>query len=192
MVQHLPIGVLGHHQNMVEHCFARVSVPQTCHWPDISLMGWVCSAHDRRVNPVGCQVQDAVLSSKRRTAPHLVAPIKRYATSKLATQYLDTLMREHEGRAEAAAVLAGASPDAGKVKEVLPIIHKPEFLMPNDVLSAIMTQVTCGSTDLTNDRCYQLCQLGEGCIVVVSGIYCRVVLSTSATSLCARAGLRIG
>eukprot|EP00877_Chromochloris_zofingiensis_P015133 jgi/Chrzof1/9874/Cz04g19080.t1 len=101
---------------------------------------------DARVLSALLQVQDAVLSSKRRTAPHLVAPIKRYATSKLATQYLDTLMREHEGRAEAAAVLAGASPDAGKVKEVLPIIHKPEFLMPNDVLSAIMTQVVAEPT----------------------------------------------
>lgn len=29
------------------------------------------------------QVQDAVMASKRRDAPHLVAPIRRYATSKV-------------------------------------------------------------------------------------------------------------
>jgi hypothetical protein len=30
------------------------------------------------------QVQDAVMASKRRVAPHLVAPIRRYATSKVS------------------------------------------------------------------------------------------------------------
>lgn len=31
------------------------------------------------------QVQDAVMASKRRDAPHLVAPIRRYATSKVSS-----------------------------------------------------------------------------------------------------------
>lgn len=52
------------------------------------------------------QVQDAVLASKRKEAPHLVAPIKRYATSKLAQQYLDALASE---QAAACAQFTGAA-----------------------------------------------------------------------------------
>ncbi len=75
------------------------------------------------------QTQDAVLASKRKDAPHIVAPIRRYATSKLAHSYLDTLHQEHGGSAAAA-----TQPDN--------IIRRPEFLIHHDVVSALLTQVS--------------------------------------------------
>jgi hypothetical protein len=126
------------------------------------------------------QVQDAILASKRRVAPHIVAPIRRFATSKLASQYLDTLLREQASAEPAAAPVgsaatasataaagAGASAAAGTTASngsssssatsstcnsssssagvgsalAAGIIRMPEFLVPNDVISAVITQV---------------------------------------------------
>eukprot|EP00878_Enallax_costatus_P030761 GHUV01033548.1.p1 GENE.GHUV01033548.1~~GHUV01033548.1.p1 ORF type:complete len:254 (+),score=115.16 GHUV01033548.1:109-762(+) len=131
---------------------------------------------DARILAAVLQVQDAVLTSKRRDAPHLVAPIRRYATSKLASQYLEVLAAEHVGGEESTAgapatvpaaaagsalegaaaarpnstggwlsVLGGHNGSSGAVDAgSLPasaIICEPEFLVPNDVTSALMTQV---------------------------------------------------
>eukprot|EP00879_Flechtneria_rotunda_P014393 GHRR01015040.1.p1 GENE.GHRR01015040.1~~GHRR01015040.1.p1 ORF type:complete len:1094 (+),score=407.36 GHRR01015040.1:691-3972(+) len=49
---------------------------------------------DARILAAVLQVQDAVIASKRRDAPHLVAPIRRCATSKLASHYLSVLAAE--------------------------------------------------------------------------------------------------
>lgn len=84
------------------------------------------------------QVQDAVLACRRRGAPHLVAPIRRYATSKLASQYLDVLA------AEAATSGGGAASGSSAVangSEPGSLLTDPEFLVPQDVTSALMTQV---------------------------------------------------
>ncbi|KAF8072886.1 Utp11 [Scenedesmus sp. PABB004] len=67
------------------------------------------------------QVQDAVLASKRREPPpHLVAPIRRYATSKLAAQYLEVLAAEALGAGPAAAPGAGRQPAAPRPVEAAP------------------------------------------------------------------------
>jgi hypothetical protein len=120
-------------------------------------------------------VQDAVLASKRKDTPHLVAPIKRYATSKLAAQWLETLAAEQAAAApllpsaaakpgsaaaaasEAAAapaskpggffglmpqaLLGGQSSQSSQQQQQLAVIDSCEFLVPGDVMSALMTQV---------------------------------------------------
>ena len=127
-------------------------------------------------------MQDAILASKRRIAPHIVAPIRRFATSKLASQYLDTLLREQASLDPSAAAgvvtsaaagggAAGTSATAGATASnstssaatssssssnsssgapgvasalAAGIIRMPEFLVPNDVISAVITQVKGG------------------------------------------------
>jgi hypothetical protein len=127
-------------------------------------------------------VQDAVLASKRKDTPHLVAPIKRYATSKLAAQWLETLAAEQAAAAPllpsaatkpgtAAAAAEASKPGGffGLVPQALlgaqssqssqqqlqqqqlqqqlqqqqqqAVIDSCEFLVPGDVMSALMTQV---------------------------------------------------
>jgi len=118
------------------------------------------------------QVQDAVLASKRREAPHLVAPIKRYGTSKLASQYLDVLAADQAQR-QASSGLPDAARSAGggipfispalaaltsggatttsdpappgvqqsASSSSVPVICEPEFLVAQDVTSALITQV---------------------------------------------------
>jgi hypothetical protein len=129
------------------------------------------------------QVQDAVLASKRKDTPHLVAPIKRYATSKLAAQWLETLAAEQAAAApllpsaaakpgsaaataEAAAAVPASKPGGffglmpqallggqssqssqqqlqqqQQQQQQLAVIDSCEFLVPGDVMSALMTQV---------------------------------------------------
>jgi hypothetical protein len=122
------------------------------------------------------QVQDAVLASKRKDTPHLVAPIKRYATSKLAAQWLETLAAEQAAAAApltaaqqacldpkadtSTAAVAAASKPVGflggllgqgaqssqqqqqqQQQPQLAVIDSCEFLVPGDVMSALMTQV---------------------------------------------------
>eukprot|EP00775_Hariotina_reticulata_P013760 gene13760-13879_t len=132
---------------------------------------------DARTLSAVLQVQDAVLASKRREAPHLVAPIKRYGTSKLASQYLDVLAAEQaerqagSGLPDAArssgggipvisSVLAALTSGSGAPKldpapaggqqlgsgSTLAVICEPEFLVAQDVTSALITQVVSEPT----------------------------------------------
>ncbi|KAI8476483.1 MAG: hypothetical protein J3K34DRAFT_259587 [Monoraphidium minutum] len=113
------------------------------------------------------QVQDAVMACKRKGAPHVVAPIRRYATSKLAHQYFDTLLRETQlqvqqlqeqvtgaaapapaggsgGGAGGAAALQAALEKAQAASEA--VIRAPEFINTSDVVSAVLTQVVAESS----------------------------------------------
>jgi hypothetical protein len=85
--------------------------------------------HHHRHSP---QIQDATFRSKRKGAPHVIARIRKSHTSKLATQYLNNLRTE----------LAGTPERAGTV------INNPEFVIPNDIVSALLTQVNMGSQGL--------------------------------------------
>lgn len=153
---------------------------------------------DARILAAILQVQDAVLTSKRRDAPHLVAPIRRYATSKLASQYLEVLAAEDVGGRGSLAASTGAPlpPGAAATSTVVDgvpvakpgsntgglmsllgahsssnsggadtsshcpaaIICEPEFLVPNDVTSALMTQVQQGQHLSAAPRSTSCCQ----------------------------------
>jgi hypothetical protein len=192
------------------------------------------------------QVQDAVLASKRKDTPHLVAPIKRYATSKLAAQWLETLAAEQAAAApllpsdaakpgSAAAADAAAAPASkpggffGLVPQALlggqgsqssqqqqlqlqqqqqqlAVIDSCEFLVPGDVMSALMTQVVAdpayadimkallGSRDgqemyLRNPASFNLPTGGIGMAAACSRLHVLVAERGKAAGL-AEAGLR--
>ncbi|GBF90167.1 ion channel DMI1-like [Raphidocelis subcapitata] len=126
---------------------------------------------DARVLASLMQVQDAVMASKRKGAPHVVAPIRRHATSKLGHQYFDVLAKETQHRldraradadaaaSEAAAAAAsngGAAEAAGRAAAAAgalaaaqaasdAVIRAPEFINTGDVISAVLTQVVAES-----------------------------------------------
>lgn len=85
------------------------------------------------------KVQDAVLRCKRKDVPHVVARIRKNHTAKLASTYLSNLL------AEVTAVARAGEADGDKQQLVADrranILHKPELMMPNDVISALLTQV---------------------------------------------------
>jgi hypothetical protein len=94
------------------------------------------------------QIQDATFRSKRKGAPHVIARIRKSHTSKLATQYLTNLRTE----------LASTPERAGTV------LNNPEFVIPNDIVSALLTQVRAwqgaGRRTSVPTRCFSALQCG--------------------------------
>lgn len=84
------------------------------------------------------------MSGRSGPPPHVLAPLTKWASGKVATQFLSVLQSEAEA-AEAAARLPPGRPQPLwlATRPPPPVLRAPEFLLPDDLSAALLTQVGC-------------------------------------------------